>query len=103
MLTLQAEYITMLGAFTRLFSKRIWEHAKILITGSILCPAERTVAAVLRVMGLSHREGDTLYATLFSNILVSCQHPKNTGNSLPSPRSSLHSRLLSPIIWIKSS
>ena len=50
--TLQAEYITMLGAFTRLFSKRIWEHAKILFTGAILCPAERTVTAVLRVMGL---------------------------------------------------
>jgi len=46
MLTLQTEYITMLGAFARLFSKRIWEHA-------MLCPGERTVAAVLRVMGLS--------------------------------------------------
>jgi len=51
--TLQAEYITMLGAFTRLFSKRVWKHAKILFTGAILCPAERTVTAVLRVMGLS--------------------------------------------------
>lgn len=51
--TLQAEYITLLGAFARLFSKRIWEHAKILLTGAILCPAERTVTAVLRVMGLS--------------------------------------------------
>lgn len=51
--TLQAEYITMLGAFARLFSKRIWEHAKILLMGAILCPAERTVTAVLRVMGLS--------------------------------------------------
>jgi hypothetical protein len=53
MRTLQAEYITMLGAFARLFSKRIWEHAKILLTGAILCPAERTVTAVLRMMGLS--------------------------------------------------
>ena len=51
--TLQAEYITMLEAFTRLFSKRIWEYAKILVMGAILCPAERTVCAVLRVMGLS--------------------------------------------------
>ena len=51
--TLQAEYITMLGAYTRLFSKRIWEHAQILVIGAILCPAERTVTAVLRVMGLS--------------------------------------------------
>jgi hypothetical protein len=51
--TLQAEYITMLGAFARLFSKRIWEHAQILLMGAILCPAERTVTAVLRIMGLS--------------------------------------------------
>jgi len=51
--TLPVEYITMLGAFARLFSHRIWEHAKILFMGAILCPAERTVTAVLRVMGLS--------------------------------------------------
>lgn len=50
--TLPAEYITMLRAFAMLFSKRIWEHAKILFMGAILCPAERTVTAVLRVMGL---------------------------------------------------
>jgi hypothetical protein len=53
MLTLQTEYITILGGFARLFSKRIWEHAKILLTGAILCPAERTLTAALRVMGLS--------------------------------------------------
>ena len=51
--TLQAEYITILGAFARLFSKRIWEHAQILLIGAILSPAERTVTAALRMMGLS--------------------------------------------------
>lgn len=51
--TLRTEYITMLGTFARLFSKRVWEHAKILLLGAILCPAERTVTAALRVMGLS--------------------------------------------------
>ena len=51
--TLQAEYITILGAFARLFSKRIWEHARILLIGAILSPAERTVTAALRVIGLS--------------------------------------------------
>jgi hypothetical protein len=51
--TLQAEYITILEAFARLFSKRIWEHARILLIGAILAPAERTVTAALRVMGLS--------------------------------------------------
>ena len=51
--TLQAEYRTILGAFARLFSTRIWEHVKILLIGAILSPAERTVTAALRVMGLS--------------------------------------------------
>jgi hypothetical protein len=50
--TLPTEYITILGAFTKLFSKRIWEHVKILLLGAILSPAERTVTAGLRVMGL---------------------------------------------------
>lgn len=50
--TLPTEYITILGAFARLYSKRIGEHAKILLLGAILSPAERTVTAALRVMGL---------------------------------------------------
>jgi hypothetical protein len=53
MSTLPTEYITILGAFARLYSKRIGEHAKILLLGAILSPAERTVTAALRVMGLS--------------------------------------------------
>lgn len=51
--TLHAEYITILEAFAWLFSKRIWKQAKILLIGAILSPAERTVTAALRVMGLS--------------------------------------------------
>jgi hypothetical protein len=51
--TLQTEYITILGAFARLFSRRIWEHARLLLIGAILSPAERTVTAALRMMGLS--------------------------------------------------
>ncbi len=51
--TLQADYITILGAFASLFSNRIWKHAKILLIGAILSPAERTVTAALRTTGLS--------------------------------------------------
>ena len=69
--TLQAEYITMLGAFTRLFSKRIWEHAKILLIGAFLCPAERTVAAVLRVMGLSGEKHFQNYHRVFNRAVWS--------------------------------
>ena len=51
--TLRNEYITILRFFASLFSQRIWKHAKILLIGSMLCPAERTVSAALHVMGLS--------------------------------------------------
>ena len=53
MQTLPREYNTMIEPFIKLFSERIWERAKILLVGAILAPAERTVTAVLRVMGLS--------------------------------------------------
>lgn len=43
----------MIYPFTILFSARIREHAKVLLVGAILSPAELTVTAVLRVLGLS--------------------------------------------------
>jgi hypothetical protein len=39
--------------FAPLFSKRVWARAQVLLVGAILTPGTRTVAAVLRVMGLS--------------------------------------------------
>ena len=53
MQTLQREYNTMIEPFAKLFSERVWKHAKVLLVGAMLAPAERTVTAVLRVMGLS--------------------------------------------------
>jgi len=39
--------------FRSVFSKRVWQSVQILIKGAILAVGPRTVAAVLRVMGLS--------------------------------------------------
>ena len=39
--------------FAPRFSKRVWEHVQILVVGALLAPGQRTVTAVLRVMGLS--------------------------------------------------
>jgi len=50
---LQNEYTTILSTFAGLFSKRIWQHVQILVVGAILAPGQRTVTAVLRIMGLS--------------------------------------------------
>jgi DDE superfamily endonuclease len=44
----------MLRLFKTIFGKRVWEWAKALLIGAILTPEERTVAAILRVMGRSN-------------------------------------------------
>jgi len=44
--------IRVLRHFERAFSDRVWEWAKVLLIGVILTPRQRTVTAVLRVMGL---------------------------------------------------
>lgn len=53
MRTLPAEIIRVLGHFEPVFSQRVWKWAVVLLVGAILAPGQRTVAAVLRVMGLS--------------------------------------------------
>lgn len=69
--TLQAEYITILGAFARLFSRHVWEHAKVLLVGAILSPAERTVTAALRAMGLSREKQFQNYHRVLNRALWS--------------------------------
>ena len=53
MLTLPKGIIQVLRQFEAVFSERVWEWAKVLLIGAILVPGERTVAAILRVMGCS--------------------------------------------------
>jgi DDE superfamily endonuclease len=50
--TLPADYLNILTIFAPLFSKCIWAHAQVLLVGAILVPGQRTVTAVLRIMGL---------------------------------------------------
>lgn len=56
MLTLPRKIIHLLREFESAFSERIWEWAKVLLVGAILAPGERTVAAILRVMGLANEK-----------------------------------------------
>ena len=56
MLTLPAELLPLIVEFAPLFSKPVWEHAKVLLVGAILAPGKRTVTACLRVMGLSQEK-----------------------------------------------
>jgi DDE superfamily endonuclease len=54
MLTLPAPMVAALAAFVPVFSPRVWRHAQVLLAGALLAPAQRTVTATLRVMGLAH-------------------------------------------------
>jgi hypothetical protein len=56
MLTLPKRIIQVLRSFEEAFSERVWEWAKVLLIGAILAPGERTVAAILRVMGLQNEQ-----------------------------------------------
>jgi len=48
------DIITVLSAFSPLFSINVWNYALTLLIGAILCSNQRTVSAILRVMGLSN-------------------------------------------------
>src|SRR6266550_2396809 len=45
--------VLVLRLFEPVFSERVWDWAQVLMVGAILAPGQRTVAAILRVMGLS--------------------------------------------------
>jgi hypothetical protein len=53
MLTVPVTLTQLIVKFAPLLSKRVWEHAQVLVVGALLAPGQRTVTAVLRVMGLS--------------------------------------------------
>src|SRR3954451_11424366 len=50
---LPREIVRVLRVFEDAFSERIGDWVTVLVVGAILTPGQRTVAAVLRVMGLS--------------------------------------------------
>jgi DDE superfamily endonuclease len=51
--TLPTDYLSLIGAFAPLFSNLVWQHAQVLVLGAMLTPGQRTVAAALRIVGLS--------------------------------------------------
>src|SRR5918998_2066059 len=52
MRALPPKMVQVLTPFVPLFSKRIWQHAQLLLAGAILAPGRRTVSSALRAMGL---------------------------------------------------
>ena len=76
MLTLPDEYNTLFFQLRSFFSKRVWKLATILLVGAILAPGKRTVAAILRIMGLSQEQHFQNYhrvlnRAVWSNLMLS--------------------------------
>jgi DDE superfamily endonuclease len=56
MRTLPTTMIRVLAPFAPLFSRRVWQHAQVLLIGAILAPGRRTVSSALRAMGLDQHK-----------------------------------------------
>lgn len=63
--TLPSDYLSVICAFAPYFSNLVWQHAQVLVVGAILTPGQRTVAAALRIVGLSEgRQFQTYHRVL---------------------------------------
>jgi len=50
MLSLPNTFTAVISIFIPVFSRPVWQHAKVLLTGAILTPGKRTVSSILRIM-----------------------------------------------------
>ncbi len=73
MATIPQELAFIHCAFSELFSKRIWEHAVVLLTGAILATGKRTVTAILRISGLSQERHFQNYHRVLNRDVWSCR------------------------------
>jgi hypothetical protein len=64
--TVPPKMVQALLPFAPLFSKRVWQHAQLLVVGAILAPGKRTVASALRAMGLGWEKRFHRYHRLLS-------------------------------------
>ena len=53
MLSLPIAFTSVIGIFAPVFSRPVWQHATVLLTGAVLAPGKRTVPSVLQIMGRS--------------------------------------------------
>ena len=66
------ELMSFVIAFAPLFSKPVFNHVKVLLTGAILAPCSRTVTNALRVMGLSQERNFQNYHRVLNRAEWSC-------------------------------
>src|SRR4029079_948390 len=66
MQTMPKEGSTVILAFSTLFSKKVFEHAKVLLMGALLTVGRHTVCAALRFCGLAKAPNFHKYRRLLS-------------------------------------
>ena len=64
--TLPPEFLATIIEFQPLFSNPVFQQVKIMLLGAILTPGKRTVASVLRIMGLSQEKNYHKYHRVLS-------------------------------------
>ena len=52
MVRLPSRFAAAILSFAPLFRHRSWRHAEVLLLGAVLAPGRRTVAGILRIVGL---------------------------------------------------
>lgn len=72
MITLPEEFSKQISVFAPLFSKKVFEHAKVLLLGSILTVGRRTVCSALRSVGLHHENRYHKYHRVLNLAKWSC-------------------------------
>jgi hypothetical protein len=65
--TLPPKMVQVLTPFAPLFSKRVWQHAQLLLMGAILATGRSTVSSALRAMGLDHEKRFHRYHRVLSS------------------------------------
>src|SRR5512137_1681632 len=58
--------LMVLGSFAPMFTRPVWGHVQVLVTGAVLCRGDRTVAGVLRTLGMADEPGFCKYHRVLS-------------------------------------
>ena len=74
MLSLPIAFRSAIGVFAPVFSRPVWQHVKVLMTGAVLAPGQRTVTALLRSMGRSAAPNFQTYHRVLNRAVWSPLH-----------------------------
>jgi hypothetical protein len=74
MLSLPIAFSSVIGVFAPVFSRPVWPHVKVLLTGAVLAPGKRTVTSILQIMGRSAASDFQTYHRVLNRAVWSPLH-----------------------------